>query len=109
MATAAVTVNTSFIAASYSFPEYQLDALVEAPTVDLVKSLLTQIEIKAREYQTKDADKLRTEVELDTVIRSNENRVRQLKDTVDKGSKEIESLQQKLSQEGVCVWSCLSL
>jgi len=106
MATAAVTVNTSFIAASYSFPEYQLDALLEAPTVDLVKSLLTQIEIKAREYQTKDADKLRTDVELDTVIRSSENRVRQLKDSVDKGSKEIESLQQKLSQEGAHVWSC---
>jgi nucleoprotein TPR len=96
----ATDVDTSFIVAAYSFPESSLHTLLAAPTVDLVKAFLAQAESKAREYQTLEANKLRTEVELETVVRSSEARARQLKDTVEKGLKEIESLRIKLSREG---------
>lgn len=99
---ATVNLHTGFIAAQYSIPEYDLDRLLEAPTIDLVKSLLTQVEKKAREYQTKDAEKLRADVELDTIVRSSESRARQLKASVDKGLKEIETLRDKLNQERMC-------
>jgi nucleoprotein TPR len=98
----AATVNPGFIAATYSIPESDITTLLDAPTVDLVQSLLRQLEKKARDYQAQDAEKLRSDVELDTVIRSSEARARQLKDTVDKSSKEIELLRKQLSEEGMC-------
>jgi len=96
----AADIDTGFIVTAYSFPESSLHALLAAPTVDLVKAFLAQTESKAREYQALQADKLRTEVELETVVRSSEARARQLKDSVEKGLKEIESLRVKLNREG---------
>lgn len=96
----AADVDTGFISTAYSLPESSLHTLLEAPTVDLVKAFLKQTETKAREYQALEAEKLRTEVELETVVRSSEARARQLKDAVDKGLKEIQSLRVKLSREG---------
>lgn len=105
----AADVDTSFIAAAYSFPESSLQTLFVAPTADLVKAFFEQAEIKARECQALEAEKLRTEVELETVVRSSDARARQLKDAVEKGLKEIESLRVKLSQEGTFssrIWQC---
>jgi nucleoprotein TPR len=99
----AAAVDTGFIAASYSVPESEINTLLEAPTVDLVKSLLAQIEKKAGEYQKKDAQTLRVEVELDTVVRSSENRAKQHKEALDKALKEAEALRSKLSQAGTCL------
>ena len=96
----AADVDKAFIAAAYSFPESSLHTLLAAPTVDLVKAFLVQTQTKARECQTLEAEKLRTEVELETVVRSSEARARQLKDAVEKGLKEIESLRVKLNREG---------
>jgi nucleoprotein TPR len=96
----AADVDTGFIAAAYSLPESSIHALLAEPTIDLVKAFLKQTETKARECQALEAEKLRTEVELETVVRSSEARARQLKDAVDKGLKEIESLRVKLSREG---------
>lgn len=99
----AAAIDTGFIAASYSVPESEIEPLLEAPTVDLVKSLLTQIEKKAREYQQKDAHTLRVEVELDTLARSSENRAKQHREALDKALKEAETLKSKLSQGGTCL------
>ncbi len=96
----AADVDTGFIASAYSFPESSLHTLLTAPTLDLVKAFFKQTETKAQERQTLEAEKLRTEVELETAVRSGEARARQLKDSVEKGLKEIESLRVKLSREG---------
>jgi nucleoprotein TPR len=104
----AADVDTSFIAATHSFPESSLHTLLATPTVDLVKAFLKQTETKAREYQALEADKLRTEVELETVVRSSEARTRQLKEAVEKGLKEIESLRVKLSREGTILSQILN-
>jgi len=97
----AADIDTGFIALAYSFPESSLHTLLEAPTVDLVKAFLVQTETKVREFEALEAEKLRTEVELEAVVRSTETRVRQQKDAVEKGLKEIESLRVKLSREGI--------
>ena len=97
---AAVAVDVGYLAASYSVPETTLQTLLDAPTVDLVHTLLTQIEAKARENDEIKAEKLRTDVELENTIRSGEARTRALKASVDKGLKDVEELRKKLNESG---------
>jgi nucleoprotein TPR len=96
----AEAMDTGFIAASYSIPEPTLQALLDAPTVELVKSLLRQVEEKARDTEQLQAEKLRSDVELQSAVRSGNARAKQLKASVDKGLKEVEELRTKLANEG---------
>lgn len=97
---AAAAVDVGYVAASYSIPEATVQSLLSAPTVELVQSLLTQIEAKAREYDDLKSQKLRSDVELESAIHNAEARTRTLKATADKAQKEAEELRQKLAQEG---------
>lgn len=98
---AAATVDAGYIAASYSLPEPSIKALLDNPTTEQVKLLLEKIEEKAREYEATQAEKLRSDVELETVVRNGNTRAKQLKDSVDKGLKQVEELRRKLSAEGM--------
>ncbi|EAT86425.2 hypothetical protein SNOG_06594 [Parastagonospora nodorum SN15] len=98
MATAAVDVG--YLAASYSVPETTIQSLLSEPTVDLVQSLLVQIEAKAREFEDLQSEKLKADVELDNAVQSGEQRARALKAAADKAQKETEELRQKAAQEG---------
>jgi hypothetical protein len=99
MATAAVDVG--YLAASYSVPETTIQSLLSEPTVDLVQSLLVQIEAKAREFEDLQSEKLKADVELDNAVQSGEQRARALKAAADKAQKETEELRQKAAQEGM--------
>lgn len=99
MATAAIDV--AFISASYGVPEPTLQTLLDAPTTEIVRSLLEQIEAKAREYGSLKAEKLRTDVELENAVRSGESRARALKASLDNALKEIEDLRRRLDEEGM--------
>ncbi|KAF2203357.1 hypothetical protein GQ43DRAFT_390192 [Delitschia confertaspora ATCC 74209] len=96
---AAATVDVGYLVASYSLPESTLNTLLDAPTVDLVHSLLQQVEAKAREHDEVKAEKLRADVELENAVRSGETRARALKATVDKGLKDVEELRRQLNEE----------
>lgn len=98
MATAAVDVG--YLAASYSVPETTIQSLLSEPTVDLVQSLLVQIEAKAREFEDLQSEKLKADVELDNAVQSGEQRARALKAAADKAQKISEELRQKAAQEG---------
>ena len=97
---AAVAVDIPYLSASYSIPQATLTTLREAPTVELVNSLLLQIAAKAQEYDEIKAEKLRLEVELENAVRSGETKARALKSSVDKGLKEVADLRAKLKAEG---------
>jgi nucleoprotein TPR len=97
---AAAAVDVGYIAASYELPEPTLQSLLSNPTVDLVQSLLAQIEAKACAYDELKSDKLRSDVELENAVRGSETRARSLKTSADKALKEVEELRHKLSQEG---------
>ncbi|KAJ9635197.1 Protein mlp1 [Coniosporium tulheliwenetii] len=77
MATAAIDIP--YIAASYAVPEPTLRTLLDAPTVELVSSLLEKIEAKAREFDIVKAEKLRSDVELENAVRTGDARARALK------------------------------
>jgi nucleoprotein TPR len=97
---ASAAVDISYIAASYSIPEPTLQTLLDSPTSELIQDLLQKIEEKAREHESIQAEKLRSDVELETAVQNGNRRAKQLKNSVDKGLKEIEELRRELSSEG---------
>ena len=97
---AAAEVDAGYIAQAYSVPEPTIASLLDAPTIEHVKLLLSKIEEKAREFEDAQAEKLRTDVELETAVRNGNARAKQLKESVDKGLKEIEDLRKTLAAEG---------
>lgn len=99
---AAAAVDVGYLAASYSAPEATFHSLLTAPTVELVQSLLTHVEAKARAYDDLQSEKLRSDVELETAVQSGERRARALKAAAEKAQKEAEELRQKAAQEGSC-------
>jgi nucleoprotein TPR len=107
---AAATIDAGYIAASYSLPEPTITSLLDTPTAEQVRLLLQKIEEKAREFEDAQAQKLRSDVELETAVRNGNARTKQLKDSVDKRLKEIEELRRNLAAEGMyyyCDICCL--
>ena len=98
----AVAVDTSYLAAAYSFPQASLQAILDAPTVELVQTFLIQLTSYAKDHERLQADKLKAEIKLETTVRNADIRIRQLKDTVEKNIKETDSLRQTLNQTGIC-------
>ncbi|CAO2655700.1 Nn.00g045030.m01.CDS01 [Neocucurbitaria sp. VM-36] len=96
---AAAAVDVGYLAASYSVPETTFHSLLSEPTVELVQSLLTQIEVKARAYDDLQSEKIRTDVELEAAVQSGEQRARALKATAEKAQNEAKELRQKVAQE----------
>ena len=88
--------------ASYcSLPQDNLQTLLDAPTVDLVKSLLHTVTERAREHEQTNSENLKLSVELENAVRGGETKTRVLKNSIDKGLKEAAELRQKLQSEGV--------
>ncbi|KAJ4295155.1 Protein mlp1 [Kalmusia sp. IMI 367209] len=96
---AAPAVDVGYLAASYALPEASIQSLLSEPTVELVQSLLTQIEAKAREYDELQSEKLRADIENETAVRAGEARIRTLQVTADNAVKEAEELRQQLAQK----------
>jgi nucleoprotein TPR len=97
---AAAAVDVGYLAASYSVPETSLHALLTEPTVDLVQSLLVQIEARAREHDDLRSDKIKAEVELEAAVQSGDSRARTLKAAADQAQKDAHDLREKLAAEG---------
>ncbi|KAJ4360640.1 Protein mlp1 [Didymosphaeria variabile] len=96
---AATAVDVGYIAASYAIPETNIRSLLSEPSVELVQSLLVQIEAKAREYDELQSEKLRADIENETAVRAGEARARTLQATADKAVKDAEELRQQLAQK----------
>ena len=93
-------VDTAAIASSFAYEEPKLQSLLDAPTAELVKEFLVSLTNKAQEFDDAKADKLRSDVELENTVRSNESKTKAMKSTVNKGLKEIEELRKNLSAQG---------
>lgn len=93
-------VDTALIAAAFTVEELDVQNLLDGPTVDLVKDFLATLSIKAKDFDTIKADKLRSDVELENTVRGAESRAKGLKNTVNKGLEEIEQLRKQLDEQG---------
>jgi nucleoprotein TPR len=98
---AATAVDVGYLAASYAVPETNIQSLLSEPSVELVRSLLVQIEAKAREHDELLSEKLRADIENETAVRAGEARARALQATADKAVKDAEELRQQLAQKGM--------
>lgn len=98
---AAPAVDVGYVAASYAVPETNIQSLLAEPTVELVHSLLVQIEAKAREFDNLQSEKLRADIENEAAVRAGEARARTLQATADKAVKDAEELRQQLARKGM--------
>jgi nucleoprotein TPR len=98
----AATIDTGFLASTYSLPESTFSTLLNAPSQDLVLVLLRQLVVAASEFESTKAEKLRTDLELEAAVRGGAARSKQIKESFDKNLKELESLKRQLNDSGNC-------
>lgn len=96
----AAEVDVRAVATLASVPETTVSAVLEHPTVELVRSLLHNIGLRAQEYEQLKSQKFRMEVELETVVRTSESKVKALRGSVEKGLTEVTRLRTELQNSG---------
>ena len=83
-----------------SLPQGSITTLLDAPTAELIRSLLENVSKKAREHSDLTSEKLKLGVELENAVRGGESKSRVLKGSIDKGLKEAADLKKRLQAEG---------
>lgn len=96
----AVTLDADYLSVYLSLPPQTFTSIVDAPTAELVRSVLEAITKKAREHDELVADKLRVDIELENAVRSSVTRIEGLRSTIEKSQKTVEELRTKLKEEG---------
>jgi nucleoprotein TPR len=96
----ATAIDVGSIAAFASVATKAVSTILEAPTVELVNSLLQGIATRVQEYEALKAQKYRTEVELESAVRTNESKTKVLRNTADKALAESSKLRAELQKSG---------
>jgi nucleoprotein TPR len=98
MTTAVMDVD--YLSTYLSVPQQTLSSVLDAPTAELVRSILEAVTIKAHEYEELAADKIKVDIELENAVRSSETRIEGLRSSVEKSQKTVEEVRTKLKEEG---------
>lgn len=98
---ATTVVDTYYLSAYLKVAQPTLQSLVDAPTAELVRSVLEAITTKAHEHDESNSDKLRLEIELENAVRRSESLSQGSKSTVEKALKDVNELREKLNSEGL--------
>lgn len=98
MATAVLDVE--YLSGYLNISQDNITAVLDAPTADLVRSVLDAVTTKAREHDVLAADKIRVDIELENAVRSSETRIEGLRTSVEKAQKTVEEVRTKLKEEG---------
>ena len=96
----ATEVDTRAISAFSSIPESAVTSLLSNPTIELVVSLLKGIDSKVKEYEQNKSQKVKLEVELETVVRTSESKAKVLSNSRDKALAESSRLRVELQTSG---------
>ena len=96
----AAVIDTRRIAAFVSVSESAILTLLDNPTSELVRNLLTSLTPKIQEHEELKSQKLKQDIELETAIRSSESKAKVLKTNVEKGLAEVGKLRTELQQSG---------
>ncbi|KAI9675502.1 MAG: hypothetical protein M1829_003306 [Trizodia sp. TS-e1964] len=92
-------VDVNFLSSYLDVPSTSLSTILDAPTAELVQSVLQAIAIRAKEHIEAKAEKVRLEVELENAVRSGEAKSKSLKASIAKGLKDVEELRGKVNEE----------
>ena len=87
-----------------SIPQASVNTLLDAPTAELVQSVLRNISARAKEYNELKSEKLRSSVELEAAVRGQETKNRALKTQLEKSHHEVGELQHKIQGQGNIDW-----
>ena len=79
-----------------SLPENTINGLLDAPTADTVRSFLKSIEKSSKECEQSKSQKVKLEVELETVVRTNESKVKVLQNSRDKALADVQKLRSEV-------------
>lgn len=97
---ATVQLDIPRLSSFCGLPQTSLTSLLDAPTSELVRTLLQNLSHRIREYDELKSDKLKLNVELENAVRGGESKSRVLKNSVDKGLREAAELRQRLQDAG---------
>lgn len=97
---AAAVLDVEYLSGYLSISQDNIKTILDAPTADLVRSVLEAVTTKAREHDVLAADKLRVDIELENAVRSSETRIEGLRTSVEKAQKTVEEVRTKLKEEG---------
>ncbi|KAK5053321.1 hypothetical protein LTR84_002295 [Exophiala bonariae] len=93
---AAPALDVRVISTFTAVPEASITSLLNSPTTELVQALLHGIETRAKEYEQNKSQKVKLEVELETVVRTNESKTKVLQNSRDKALAESSKLRVEL-------------
>lgn len=96
---AATELDVIRLSSFCSLPQTSITTLLDAPTTELIKSVLTAISSRAREFDELKAQNLKLNVELENAVRGGELKSRAIKASLEKASKNSDGLQQALEAE----------
>lgn len=96
----AAELDLRAISAFSSVPEANISSLLDNPTADLVRSLLVGIESKVKEYEQNKTQKVKLEVELETVVRTGESKAKVLQNSRDNALADSSKLRADLQKSG---------
>ena len=101
---AVADLNLAQLSSFCSTPQASISTLIDAPTTDLVLTLLRNISSKATEYNELRSESLRAGVELEAAVRGQETRNRALKTQIELSQKEAREARQQLQEQGTREW-----
>ncbi len=103
---AAAVLDVDYLSAYLTVAQQTLTSIIDAPTTELVRSVLEAVTVKAREHDELAADKLRVDIELENAVRSSETRIEGLRASLEKAQKTAEEVRTKLNEEGRSSTNC---
>ncbi|KAK5944425.1 Protein mlp1 [Knufia obscura] len=92
----AADIDVRTVATFTSLTEATVNTILDSPTADLVKTLLQGIEKKAKEFEQFKSQKVKLEVELETVVRTNESKSKVLQNSRDRALADVSKLREDL-------------
>lgn len=97
---AVAVLDMEYLSGYLRVPQPTLTTLIDAPTAELVRSILEAVIEKAHEHQHLAADKLRLDIEFENAVRTSETRIEGLRLSLEKAQKNVEDVRTNLKEEG---------
>ena len=92
------SLDVAQLATTFDHPADEIQSLLDAPTAQLVKDFLESVAAKVQEFDSLNAAKVKSEVELENVVRSSDAKLKAQKSTISKHAKEVEDLRAELNE-----------
>jgi len=90
-------LDLPYLSTTFGFLEVEVQALLDAPTAELVRDFFTSLTNKGHDWDALKAEKLRADVELENTVRTSDSKAKAQKAQVVKHVKEVEELRVRLS------------